>query len=129
MQQPQGQQNQNKNQKKPCNFGAQCKKKQTCQFFHPGDDQNIDVSTQPPCNSWHNNFFCNKVHCKYAHVIPGTQDQNTNTYIVVNKSEQVNLKMKTSQGEKVLSASKALINGNESIIAVSSLQNLYITDL
>jgi hypothetical protein len=60
------------------------------------------------------------VHCKFAHIVPGTQDQQQTKYIVINKKEQLNLKLQTNQGEMLISSTKAKVGGNDAIVAVSN---------
>lgn len=40
-----------------------------------------------PCNDWMGKLGCSRVKCRYAHVIPGTDDKSANTYMVINKTQ------------------------------------------
>jgi len=84
---------------KPCFKGDNCPRPD-CPFVHPkdgqsqgpsGDHQGVDLSTKQQCLDWMNNQFCFRINCRDAHVIPGTQDLASNTYIVINKEKQLRL--------------------------------------
>lgn len=75
------------------------------------------------------NNFCGRVNCNYAHVVPGTMDTVQNTYIVLNKKNQLNIRMQVAQDEKLISSSSGKVQGVEAIVALSSKNRLFIIDL
>jgi hypothetical protein len=76
-----------------------------------------------------NNKSCGRVVCRYAHVIPGTEDPNTNTYVVINKATQLRLQLNQQSRECIVSSCQAKVGGAQTIIAVSSLSNLYVVNI
>jgi len=69
---------------------------------------------------------CDRVRCRNAHVIPGTEDPSIGKYIVINSAQQTRLPLK---GDKLVSSCIGKVGGAPSIISVSSSGTLYVVGL
>jgi hypothetical protein len=105
--------------------------------MHPGETagsvplvSNIDISQKVPCGEWMSKLGCNRVKCRYAHVIPGTDDPNAKTYMVINKTQfSLRIPCNHQAGEHIISSTKGKINSKDCLVALTSESNLHIADL
>ena len=100
---------------KPCNYGFNYKKKDTCQYNHEPSTEEITNPLNGSCFKIWDHLMCERVKCK-PHFLKGTD-------ILVTLGTDVYI----TQGKTVTHA--VLVNGDTQILVVTGEQEAYLFNL